>query len=525
MNSFTGRRGWRRAALASAALCALAAAPGASARSVVRFTPDVRVLGEASPESVVHFQMALALRDGAGLTRSNQAGRTMSYADLERRHLPTRADYGAAAAWLTAQGLTIEKTWEDRLTIEAAGTAGAVSRALGAHFSRILSEGQVFVSADSEPVLPAAFAGRAVGVNGLQPHLHAHGTGVAHPLSIIRPPLFPAAWISAYSAQGLGDGGAGTRTAIVIDTFPKLRDLTKFWSITKVAQSLTNIALIQAVPGNLPAPGGEESLEVETASSVAPNSKVRVYASKTLGFGNLDTAFQAVIHDLRGGMAITQVALTIGACETSVSESQAETDDNFFAVMSSLGASVFAPSGDSGSHACGPGTSEPSFYGTSPNVTAVGGTSLKLKEGGEVQKEYGWSGSGGGVSTKFARPAYQIGTGYSMRATPDVAADANPSTGALMILDGDSFEVGGTALAAPIWAGLTALINASRSAASKPPLGLLNGRLYPLAQTDNFRDITMGSNGGFDAAAGYDLVTGLGAPVMSRLHPTLVAQP
>jgi len=109
--------------------------------------------------------------------------------------------------------------------------------------------------------------------------------------------------------------------------------------------------------------------------------------------------------------------------------------------------------------------------------------------------------------------------------TPDVAADANPSTGALMILDGDSFEVGGTALAAPIWAGLTALINASRSAASKPPLGLLNGRLYPLAQTDNFRDITMGSNGGFDAAAGYDLVTGLGAPVMSRLHPTLVAQP
>ena len=73
-------------------------------------------------------------------------------------------------------------------------------------------------------------------------------------------------------------------------------------------------------------------------------------------------------------------------------------------------------------------------------------------------------------------------------------------------------------------AGLTALANADRIKHHKPTLGLLNSRIYGLPAA-NFRDIVTGSNGGYSAAAGYDLVTGIGAPLMDHLLPTLTSQP
>jgi kumamolisin len=108
---------------------------------------------------------------------------------------------------------------------------------------------------------------------------------------------------------------------------------------------------------------------------------------------------------------------------------------------------------------------------------------------------------------------------------PDVSADANPNTGALIILNGAQEQVGGTSLSSPMWAGLMGLVNSARITAGKPTLGLLNGRIYPSVGTNNFRDITSGNNGGYSAGPGYDLVTGIGAPVLSNLLPTLVAQP
>jgi kumamolisin len=114
-------------------------------------------------------------------------------------------------------------------------------------------------------------------------------------------------------------------------------------------------------------------------------------------------------------------------------------------------------------------------------------------------------------STFFAKPSYQSALSYAKRAVPDVSSDANPSTGALIILNGASEQVGGTSLSSPMWAGLMGLVNSTRLTASKPTLGLLNGRIYPLLGTNNFRDITVGGNGGYSAGPGYDLVTGIGA--------------
>ena len=68
-----------------------------------------------------------------------------------------------------------------------------------------------------------------------------------------------------------------------------------------------------------------------------------------------------------------------------------------------------------------------------------------------------------------------------------------------------------------MWAGFCALINEARVKAGKPALGFLNPLIYPLAGTPAFRDVTKGSNGGFSAGTGYDLVTGLGTPMVKEL--------
>ena len=78
--------------------------------------------------------------------------------------------------------------------------------------------------------------------------------------------------------------GAGQKIGIVIDTFPASSDLTLFWQANGIAQSLNNIEEVQVVSGTLPSPSGEETLDVEWSSGMAPGAKVRVYATTDLGF-------------------------------------------------------------------------------------------------------------------------------------------------------------------------------------------------------------------------------------------------
>jgi len=219
----------------------------------------------------------------------------------------------------------------------------------------------------------------------------------------------------------------------------------------------------------------------------------------------------------------------LGACEKGLSSSQLQTDDNFLTIIASKGVSILVSSGDSGSKgsALGGGcfrTTSVSFPASSPNVTAVGGTSLTLNNRGAVSNETAWSGSGGGISGVFPRPSWQVGTGVTSgttRLVPDVALDADPKTGVYVVLNGQAVQFGGTSVSAPIWAGFTALINQQRIQNNKAPLGLLGPVVYPLLGTKNFRDITKGSNGDYSATAAYDLVTGVGVPDVSTLLNSL----
>jgi hypothetical protein len=212
-----------------------------------------------------------------------------------------------------------------------------------------------------------------------------------------------------------------------------------------------------------------------------------------------------------------------------------------------------AASGDSGA-----GTIWPAV---SPNVVAVGGTTLHLTSTNTISSETGWGngpfsfffgGSGGGFSQFEALPTYQSNistvsngfklTSFGVRLNPDVAYVADPNTGVSVLdgADGGWFTVGGTSAGAPQWAGLIAIADQGRALAGKTPLSSTQtlSAIYNSSNASGFHDITRGSStGAYDVVdsngnivgtitvapgTGFDMVTGVGSPVANVLVPDLV---
>ena len=165
-------------------------------------------------------------------------------------------------------------------------------------------------------------------------------------------------------------------------------------------------------------------------------------------------------------------------------------------------------------------------------MLGCGGTRLTVS-GNTIENESVWnddptsSATGGGVSDVFDLPAWQANAGVPTsvnpggrigRGVPDVAGNASPATGYRVRVDYLTFTIGGTSAVSPLWAGLVALLNQKLA----QPVGWLNPLLYgPLAGSGALRDITSGSNGSYEAKAGWDACTGWGVPVGTRLLAAL----
>jgi kumamolisin len=103
-----------------------------------------------------------------------------------------------------------------------------------------------------------------------------------------------------------------------------------------------------------------------------------------------------------------------------------------------------------------------------------------------------------------------------------VAGDADPSTGYVTLVDGQSDVIGGTSAVAPLWAGLTARINQSIG----KPVGFINPLLYQNAgRVSEFNDVTSGNNGAYAAGPGWDACTGFGSPIGAKIATVLGAKP
>ncbi len=182
-------------------------------------------------------------------------------------------------------------------------------------------------------------------------------------------------------------------------------------------------------------------------------------------------------------------------------------------LQAAYGAVFFASSGDNGAST---GVAWPAC---SPNVVGVGGTTLNFNSDGTVSSEIAWNGSGGGVSAYESLPSYQtiFGLTYSHRSVPDVSYDAGTGLSVYCSSNGGWISVGGTSAGAPQWAAIQAL-----------GLSATNTNLYGKAKSaysSYFRDITSGTNGGYNATLGYDCVTGLGSPLTFDFSSHLTVSP
>ncbi len=144
-------------------------------------------------------------------------------------------------------------------------------------------------------------------------------------------------------------------------------------------------------------------------------------------------------------------------------KNEASYDSTFTTPVGHTGITFIASSGDTG-------TVE--YPATSPNVLAVGGTTITVGGSGSYGSEVSWNSSGGGYSTVEPEPSYQESVQQSgLRSTPDVAFDGDPNTGVNVYSTnpntgrGSWQVVGGTSLGAPAWAGIIAIVDQGRALA------------------------------------------------------------
>jgi hypothetical protein len=219
---------------------------------------------------------------------------------------------------------------------------------------------------------------------------------------------------------------------------------------------------------------GEEALDVEWARAIAPGAQVLLVEANSQSLADLMAAVATAAHQPGVSVVSMSWGFTEGAAALAADEAL------YDGIFSTPGVTFVASTGDYGS-------ANPEYPAFSPNVVAVGGTSLRLNADHSYNSETGWGycdnslgtliGSGGGLSKYEPEPAYQQGVqSTGARSTPDVSLVADPNTGAWIadpynLADGNPFEVvGGTSLTAPSWAGLIALADQGRVAAGLPAL-------------------------------------------------------
>jgi kumamolisin len=277
---------------------------------------------------------------------------------------------------------------------------------------------------------------------------------------------------------------------------------------------------------------GEVALDIQVAGGAAPGAKIAVYFTPNTDAGFVD-AITAASHDTTNKPSV--MSISWGGPESTWSAQGLASMTSALQDAASLNLSVFVASGDNlATDGVTDGVAHVDFPASSPWAIGCGGTSIQVS-GRAISAESVWnngnSGTGGGVSAVYPVPAFQakakvpvaVGTGTAGRGVPDVAGNADPNTGYVVVVSGQQEIVGGTSAVAPLWAGLAALINEKATT----PIGFFLPMLY--AATGLTNDVTTGNNKptgsdvGYNAGPGWDACTGLGSPNGQALFDALTA--
>lgn len=508
-----------------------------SERSPVK---NARAVGTPDPNEVVEVTVVLRSK---GVGTQTSSIREINTQPLKERKYLSREELTAASAlnqddlakieeFAHEHGLTIVKVSPESSSISLSGTVTELSEAFGTKLSLYDSPTGKYRGRVGPVQVPADLASIIVGVFGLddrhvfRPHLVRLGKqGAIVKAKTVSVSYTPPQLAKLYNFPTELDGSKQCIAIIELGGGYKAKDINAYFKGLKLTKpKVTAIS----VDGARNKPGsdadGEVVLDIEVAGGIAPKAKIAVYFAPNTDKGFID-ALNAAVHDKINKPTV--ISISWGAAEKEWTPQAMQAMDQAFQTAAAVGVTVFCAAGDDGSRDNeDDNMAHADFPASSPFVTGCGGT--RLDTSGETTWNAGpGSATGGGISDFFPLPSWQSGANVPRsanpdskvgRGLPDVAGDADPNTGYIILLNGQNDVFGGTSAVAPLWAGLIALINQKLG----KPVGYLNPLLYnQLANSGALRDITVGNNGAYNAGPGWDPCTGCGTPDGAKLLQAL----
>jgi subtilase family serine protease len=555
-------------------------------------------VGAVAKSARVDFELVLRLRDAAGaqaLVTAVSTPGSASYrhyltaAQWEARFSPAASEVSAARAWLRSEGFQVGATAKDRITVSASGTAAQVESAFGTGLENYRLHGHTVRLATGQMSVPTSIAGTVVGAMGVNQSI-ATPADAAGSAASARPgaapagefPPAPAAFITSppcgtfygqkstkvepafghgypkrvpdqvcgykpgqfRSAYSVGSHTGKGVTVAIIDAYGSATiaaDATRYFNANDPGNPFAKASFSQklATPFNEEAECAadswltEQAIDVEAVHSTAPDAKILYVGAKNCTNG-LFNSEQNVIDNRLADVVTNSWGDDAGDLLDDVATRTAF--DDLFMMADSTGMSILFSSGDDGDNFDLFGLSSADYPPSSPFVTGVGGTSLKIGANGRQTGDLGWAtgrsfkctanlkgdlpgcskstvntwlpvsydgGSGGFTSYDYLQPAYQAHVvppalalrnealfgPVPLRVVPDISLDADPATGFLIglhqtfpngVAKYSQTRYGGTSLASPLLAGVLADADQSARAAGGSDVGFINPAIYHL---------------------------------------------
>lgn len=278
----------------------------------------------------------------------------------------------------------------------------------------------------------------------------------------------------------------------------------------------------------------ETTLDIQVVSGVAKGAFIDLYVAQNTEAGFL-LALNAAVNATKKPDVIS---CSWGAREETWTLGGMQNINAIAAAAVIKGITIFTASGNNGASDGNPtGSLNVDFPSSSPFVISCGGTSMvgiaptdtdpNLRD--LADPEWVWPNTGGGFSTNFAPPIYQVnilqqqypagsqyGAQNTKRSVPDISGSADPARGYIVYLADTFYALGGTSAVAPLYAAGWSIIGLGQFAG---PI------LYSQYRKSSTNDIVVGfsyrireyapsqfySIQQYQATEGFDICTGLGS--------------
>ncbi len=490
------------------------------------------------------------------------------------------ADSAKVGKWLESQGLTVHEVSQSRRFIVFSGNVTQVESAFSTQMHSYTFNNKTFISNSSEIQFPAALRNVVKGVVRLHSNpsspavvggakVHFKKSGAQFTFDDGSHGMTPADFAKIYNIEPLykaGINGTGQSIAIVGRSNIEIQDVRDFRNLLGLPANDPKIIVNGDDPGITP-DVDEATLDVTWSGAVAPMATIDFVISQSNFADGVDVSAEYIVDNNIAPVMSTSYA----TCEADLGPVESAFYNSLWQQAAAQGITSFVSAGDAGGAGCdapaggvySSGVLAVNGIASTPYNVAVGGTQFNdTQDPGKYWSatndpttgesalgyipEMAWNESsndpndvllyagGGGVSTVYAKPRWQVGAGVpndKARDLPDISLSASLHDGYLLCLNGNCgygdyfYEFGGTSASSPAAAGIMALVNQKMGG---KPQGMANYVFYRLASVSGvYHDTVKGNNKvpdpngqytvGYNAGKGYDLATGLGSMDVTAL--------